>query len=62
MPHQRSQQLDALVFLANRFVAPLTGHGLNAVTAGGHMNQAIDDFAARFAKVREAISPIIAGR
>jgi hypothetical protein len=50
------------VFLAHRVLAPLAGHGLDSVTARQRMEQAINDFVARFAKVGEAITPLLAGR
>ncbi|GMV24160.1 MAG: hypothetical protein AMXMBFR58_01910 [Phycisphaerae bacterium] len=48
------------VFLAKRVIAPLSGHGLDAVTARQRMDAAIDDYVARFAKVGEAIEPLLA--
>jgi len=50
------------VFLAHRVIAPLAGHGLDSVTARQRMDQAISDFVPRFAKVGEAIAPLLAGR
>jgi hypothetical protein len=48
------------VFLANRVIAPLSGHGLDSVTARPRMDAAIDEYVARFAKVGEAIEPLLA--
>lgn len=48
------------VFLAHRVIAPLSGHGLDSVTARQRMDAAIDDYVARFFKVGEAIEPLLA--
>jgi hypothetical protein len=48
------------VFLANRVIAPLSGHGLDSVTARQRMDTAIDDYVACFAKMGEAIEPLLA--
>lgn len=50
------------VFLAHRVIAPLSGHGLDSVTARQHMDEAINHFVARFAMVGDAIAPFLAGR
>ena len=47
------------VFLAHRVIAPLSGHGLDSVTARQRMDAAIDDYVARFSKVGEAIEPLL---
>jgi|GEM_PF-2503177 len=49
-------------FLAHRVIAPLSGHGLDSVTARQHMDEAINHFVARFAMVGDAIAPFLAGR
>ena len=48
------------VFLAHRVIAPLSGHGLDSVTARQRMDAAIDDYVARFSKVGEAIEQLLA--
>ena len=49
------------VFLALRVIAPLSGHGLDSVTARQRVDAAIDEYVVRFAKVGEAIEPLLSG-
>ena len=47
------------VFLAHHVIAPLSGHGLDTVTARQRIEAAIDKYVARFDSIGKAIEPLL---